>query len=106
MSWDITKSNGNILRNYIYSNIVLYKLANILIKDWKIADKVRFSNIYELLVFNLSEYGNRIKAFIDTKDVNYYWYLLYPIIKELNSEILTDYDINLYDKIKNSLQYD
>ncbi len=106
MSMDITKSNGNILRNYIYSNIALYKLANILIKDWQIVDKVRFPNIYKLLVFNLSEYENRIKAFIDTKDVKYYWYLLYPIIQELNSEILTDYDINLYDKIKNSLQYD
>lgn len=106
MGYTTKKSNGTILRNYVYSNIALYKLANILIRDWQIVDKVRFPSIYKLLVFNLPEYENQIKAFIDIKDVEYYWYLLYPIIKELNFEILTDNDINLYDKIKNSLQYD
>lgn len=34
MSSTANRSNGTILRNYIYANISLHKLAKILIEDW------------------------------------------------------------------------
>lgn len=52
MSSTADRSNGRILRNYIYANISLHKLAKILIEDWQ------------------------INAFIDILDTKYYWYIL------------------------------
>lgn len=94
------RSNGRILKNYIYANISLHKLAKILIEDWQIADRQRFPSIYKLFSLNCPRYGAQINAFIDIK---YYWYILYPIIKEINSEVLSEYDNYLYNEIKNSL---
>ena len=42
MSSAADRSNGIILKNYIYANISLHKLAKILIEDWQIADRQRF----------------------------------------------------------------
>lgn len=46
MSSTANRSNGTILRNYIYANISLHKLAKILIEDWQIADRQRFPSVY------------------------------------------------------------
>ena len=97
------RSNGRILKNYIYANISLHKLAKIFIEDWQIADKQRFPSVYKLFSSNCPRYGAQINAFIDILDVKYYWYILYPIIKEINSEVLSEYDGYLYNEIKNSL---
>lgn len=97
------RNNGRILRNYIYANVTLYKLAKILIEDWQIADRQRFSSIYKLFSLNCPRYGAQINAFIDILDIKYYWYILYPIIEELNPEVLSEYDKYLYNDIKNSL---
>lgn len=97
------RSNGRILKNCIYANISLHKLAKILIEDWQIADRQRFPNIYKLFSLNCPRYGSQINAFIDILDIKYYWYILYPIIKEINSEVLSEYDEHLYNDIKNSL---
>nr|DAF14441.1 MAG TPA: hypothetical protein [Crassvirales sp.] len=97
------RSNGRILKNYIYANISLHKLAKILIEDWQIVDKQRFPSVYKLFSSNCPRYGAQINAFIDILDVKYYWYILYPIIKEINSEVLSEYDGYLYNEIKNSL---
>ena len=48
MSSTADRSNGRILKNYIYANISLHKLAKILIEDWQIADRQRFPSIYKL----------------------------------------------------------
>jgi len=98
MSYITRKTNGNILRNYICANIALYRLAKTLIRDWNIADRTRFPSIYDLFSLNCPEYGEQINAFIDIKDTKYYWVFLYPIIKELNSEILSIDDTNLYNE--------
>ena len=103
MSSAADRSNGIILKNYIYANIYLHKLAKILIEDWQIADRQRFPSIYKLFSSNCPRYGAQINAFIDILDVKYYWYILYPIIKEINSEVLSEYDNYLYNEIKNSL---
>lgn len=103
MSSIADKSNGRILRNYIYANVALYKLAKILIEDWQIADRQRFPSVYKLFSLNCSRYGTQINAFIDTLDIEYYWYILYPIIKEINPEVLSEYDEHLYNTIKNYL---
>ena len=97
------RSNGRILKNYICANISLHKLAKILIEDWQIADRQRFPSIYKLFSLNCPRYGAQINAFIDILDIKYYWYILYPIIKEINSEVLSEYDNYLYNEIKNSL---
>ena len=39
MNYMADRNNGRILRNYIYANISLHKLAKILIEDWQIADR-------------------------------------------------------------------
>ena len=101
MSSTANRSNGTILRNYIYANISLHKLAKILIEDWQ--DRQRFPSIYKLFALNCPRYGAQINAFIDILDTKYYWYILYPIIKEINSEVLSEYDGYLYNEIKNSL---
>lgn len=103
MSSIADKSNGRILRNYIYANMSLHKLAKILIEDWQIADRQRFPSVYKLFSLNCSRYGTQINAFIDTLDIEYYWYILYPIIKEINPEVLSEYDEHLYNTIKNYL---
>ena len=103
MSSTADRSNGRILKNYIYAKISLHKLAKILIEDWQIADRQRFPSIYKLFSSNCPRYGVQINAFIDILDVKYYWYILYPIIKEINSEVLSEYDGHLYNEIKNSL---
>lgn len=103
MSSIADRSNGRILRNYIYANMSLHKLAKILIEDWQIADRQRFPSIYKLFSLNCSRYGAQINAFIDILDIKYYWYILYPIIKEINPEVLSEYDEYLYNNIKNSL---
>ena len=103
MSSIADKSNGRILRNYIYANMSLHKLAKILIEDWQIVDRQRFPSIYKLFALNCPRYGAQINAFIDILDTKYYWYILYPIIKEINSEVLSEYDKHLYNNIKNSL---
>ena len=103
MSSTANRSNGAILRNYIYANISLHKLAKILIEDWQIVDRQRFPSIYKLFALNCPRYGAQINAFIDILDTKYYWYTLYPIIKEINSEVLSEYDKHLYNEIKNSL---
>ena len=59
-----------------------------------------FINYFSL---NCPRYGAQINAFIDILDIKYYWYILYPIIKEINSEVLSEYDNYLYNEIKNSL---
>lgn len=103
MSSTANRSNDTILRNYIYANISLHKLAKILIEDWQIVDRQRFPSIYKLFSLNCPRYGAQINAFIDILDTKYYWYILYPIIKEINSEVLSEYDKHLYNEIKNSL---
>ena len=99
MAYYEKRTNGAILKNYIYSKKALYKLAKILIKDWNIADRTRFPSIYDLFALNCPEYGNQINAFIDVRDTKYYWIFLYQIIKELNSEVLSIYDTDLYNEI-------
>ena len=89
MNSTANRSNGRILKNCIYANISLYKLAKILIEDWQIADRQRFPSIYKLFSLNCPRYGARVNA--------------YPIIKEINSEVLSEYDEHLYNNIKNSL---
>lgn len=59
------RSNGRILKNYIYANISLHKLAKILIEDWQIADRQRFPSVYKLFSLNCPRYGAQINAFID-----------------------------------------
>lgn len=103
MSSTANRSNGTILRNYVYANISLHKLAKILIEDWQIVDRQRFSSVYKLFSLNCPRYGAQINAFIDILDTKYYWYVLCPIIKEINSEVLSEYDKHLYNEIKNSL---
>lgn len=76
MSSTADRNNGRMLKNYIYA---------------------------KLFSLNCPRYGAQINAFIDILDVKYYWYILYPIIKELNSEVLSEYDEHLYNDIKNSL---
>lgn len=71
MSSTADRSNGRILKNYIYANISLHKLAKILIEDWQIADRQRFS-----ISLNCPRYGAQINAFIDILDIKYYWYIL------------------------------
>lgn len=70
MSSAADRSNGIILRNYIYANISLHKLAKILIEDWQIADRQRFPSIYKLFSFNCPRYGAQINAFIDIQILN------------------------------------
>lgn len=103
MSSTADRNNGRMLKNYIYAKISLHKLAKILIEDWQIADRQRFPSVYKLFSLNCSRYGAQINAFIDILDIKYYWYILYPIIKEINSEVLSEYDNYLYNEIKNSL---
>lgn len=103
MSSTANRSNDTILRNYIYANISLHKLAKILIENWQIVDRQRFPSIYKLFALNCPRYGAQINAFIDILDTKYYWYILYPTIKEINSEVLSEYDKHLYNEIKNSL---
>ena len=76
MSSAADRSNEIILKNYIYANISLHKLAKILIEDWQIADRQRFPSIYKLFSLNCPQYGAQINAFIDILDVKYYWYIL------------------------------
>ena len=103
MNYMADRNNGRILRNYIYANISLHKLAKILIEAWPIADRQRFPSVYKLFSLNCPRYEAQINAFIDILDIKYYWYILYPIIKEINSEVLSEYDEHLYNEIKNSL---
>lgn len=103
MSSTASRNNGGILKNYVRANIALHKLAKILIEDWQIADRQRFPSVYKLFSLNCPRYGAQINAFIDILDIKYYWYILYPIIKEINSEVLSEYDEHLYNEIKNSL---
>lgn len=93
--------NSLILKNYLKVKITLYKLATILIEDWEIADKNKYSGIYDLLLNNSSRYSKQINCFIDEDDINTYWFILYPLIKELNSEVLSDRDTNLFYDIYN-----
>jgi hypothetical protein len=56
MSSAADRSNGRILKNYIYANISLHKLAKILIEDWQIADRQRFPifiNYFHLTVLDM-----------------------------------------------------
>lgn len=70
------RSNGMILKNYIYANISLHKLAKILIEDWQIADRQRFPSVYKLFSLNCPRYGAQINAFIDILDIIGIFYIL------------------------------
>lgn len=70
MSSTADRSNGRILKNYIYANISLHKLAKILIEDWQIADRQRFPSVYKLFSLNCPRYGAQINAFIDILVLN------------------------------------
>lgn len=76
MSSTADRSNGRILKNYIYANISLHKLAKILIEDWQIADRQRFTSVYKLFSLNCPRYGAQINAFIDILDIIGIFYIL------------------------------
>ena len=53
MSSTADRSNGRILKNYIYANISLHKLAKILIEDWQIdKDFPVFINYFHLIALD------------------------------------------------------
>ena len=48
------RNNGRMLKNYIYANISLHKLAKILIEDWQIdKDSPVFINYFHLIVLDM-----------------------------------------------------
>ena len=54
MSSTADRNNGRMLKNYIYANISLHKLAKILIEDWQIdKDFLVFINYFHLIVLDM-----------------------------------------------------
>ena len=97
------KSNSQILKNYLNIKITLYKLASTLIEDWKLVDKTKYSGIYDLLLNNSSRYSKQIHCFIDVDDIDMYWFILYPLLRELSTETLSDRDTKIFNNIANAL---
>lgn len=95
--------NSQILKSYLYVKITLYKLATALIDDWELVDKTKYSCIYDLLLNNSSKYSKLVHCFIDPDNINIYWFTLYPLLKELNPEILSDRDTKIFNNIANAL---
>lgn len=97
------KSNSQILKNYLNVKITLYKLASALIEDWKLVDKTKYSSIYDLLLNNSSRYSKQIHCFIDVDGIDMYWFILYPLLRELSPEALSDRDTKIFNNITNAL---
>lgn len=97
------KQNSQILKNYLHVKIALYKLALVLIEDWKLVDKTKYSGIYDLLLNNSSSYSKQIHCFIDVDDIDMYWFILYPLLRELSSEALSDRDTKIFNNVANAL---
>ena len=97
------KQNSRILKNYLNVKIPLYKLALALIEDWKLVDRTKYSGIYDLLLNNSSRYSKQIHCFIDEDDIDMYWFILYPLLRELSPEALSDRDTKIFNNIANAL---
>lgn len=97
------KQNSRILKNYLNVKITLYKLALALIEDWKLVDRTKYSGIYDLLLNNSSRYSKQIHCFIDEDDIDMYWFILYPLLRELSPEVLSDRDTKIFNNIANAL---
>ena len=97
------KPNSQILKNYLNIKITLYKLALTLIEDWELVDKTKYSGIYDLLLNNSSRYSKQIHCFIDMDDIDMYWFILYPLLRELSPEALSDRDTKIFNNIANAL---
>ena len=97
------KSNSQIIKNYLNIKITLYKLASALIEDWELVDKTKYSGMYDLLLNNSSRYSKQIHCFIDVDDIDMYWFILYPLLRELSPEALSDRDTKIFNNIANAL---
>lgn len=97
------KPNSQILKNYLNTKITLYKLASALIEDWELVDKTKYSGIYDLLLNNSSRYSKQIHCFIDVDGIDMYWFILYPLLRELRPEDLSDRDTKIFNNIANAL---
>lgn len=97
------KPNSQILKNYLNTKITLYKLASALIEDWELVDKTKYSGIYDLLLNNSSRYSKKIHCFIDVDGIDMYWFILYPLLRELSPEDLSDRDTKIFNNIANAL---
>ena len=97
------KPNSRILKNYLNTKITLYKLASALIEDWELVDKTKYSGIYDLLLNNSSRYSKQIHCFIDVDGIDMYWFILYPLLRELSPEDLSDRDTKIFNNIANAL---
>lgn len=97
------KPNSQILKNYLNTKITLYKLASALVEDWELVDKTKYSGIYDLLLNNSSRYSKQIHCFIDVDDIDMYWFILYPLLRELSSKDLSDRDTKIFNNIANAL---
>lgn len=97
------KPNSQILKNYLNTKITLYKLASALIEDWELVDKTKYSGIYDLLLNNSSRYSKQIHCFIDVDGIDMYWFILYPLLRELSPEDLSDRDTKIFNNIANAL---
>lgn len=97
------KPNSRILKSYLNVKITLYKLALALIEDWELVDKTKYSGIYDLLLNNSSRYSKRIHCSIDEDGIDMYWFILYPLLRELNPKALSDRDTKIFNNIANVL---
>lgn len=95
--------NSRIFKNYLNVKITLYKLASALIEDWKLVDKTKYSGIYDLLLNNSSRYSKQIHCLIDEDDIDMYWFILYPLLRELSPGALSDRDTKIFNNIANAL---